>query len=82
MIKLGWMRIGRLVLVIVWVILGVILSLLYVMIKGKFLPIGRIVRLIVILPNISLIKFDIKKLRIVFLIKMGLLPMAPMFLLI
>lgn len=82
MIKLGWMRIGKLVLVIVWVILGVILSLLYVMIKGKFLPIGLIVRLIVILLNISLIKFDIKKLRIVFLIKMGLLPMARMFLLI
>lgn len=82
MIKLGWMRIGKLVLAIVWVILGVILSLLYVMIKGKFLPIGLIVRLIVILLNISLIKFDIKKLRIVFLIKMGLLPMARMFLLI
>lgn len=82
MIKLGWMRTGKLVLVIVWVILGVILSLLYVMIKGKFLPIGLIVRLIVILLNISLIKFDIKKLRIVFLIKMGLLPMARMFLLI
>ncbi len=82
MIKLNWIRIGKLVLPTVWAILGVILSLLYDMIKGKFLPIGLIVRLIVILLNINLIKLGIKKLRTVFLIKMDLLPMGHMFLLI